>query len=123
MKDERLDDIDVVRIDKKAGRVHILGTKYYFSTRWYHITCSLDTGSVFSEEVWKTGFWSTNITEYYHLQDEFEKENLRDFVESLDESRKITLREFGKFVDEMCDGNSYLASEVIDELKSRGEKK
>ena len=85
MRDGRLDRIDVVRIDKKAGRMYVFGNE----SNWvYHaIICSLDTGDIFSDETSSPGFFThtKQFKEYLRKVREAEDKNERELLELRDE--------------------------------------
>jgi len=99
MKDERLDEIDVVRIDKKNGRVHVFGRRCLkFRDILYETAISYHTGDVFEEKVTSSFFRGT--------------EDYDQKVEQLQELNKKELKE-------EQDRILINAIEVIDALRSR----
>ena len=84
MKDERLDEIDVVRIDKKNGRVHVFGRKKVKSffksmrTEYHEIICSYDSGDIFAEEAERYNGFNQPQFDYWTKVNDMAIKNIAD---------------------------------------------
>ena len=102
-KDERLKEVDAVKIDKEKGRVYALGwriTSKFFSKRieYHYIVCSYDTGDIFEDKIvgseWK--YFDENYKWYKENQQESLDETLKDVPKELLEKLFDSAKEFFK---------------------------